>query len=262
MSTISILTDFGTKDWYVGVMKGVMYDIYPGARMVDITHEISNHSVEQAAFVLASSYSYFSYGSIHVAVVDPGVGGTRAPILLESRGHYFIGPDNGLFTLVDHPESKVYVLDKKEYQLRNVSATFHGRDIFAPAGAYLARGVPSDQLGTLRKEKIVKLDIAKPQQEADGSVRGRVICVDRFGNCVTNIPKGSVAAEPRKRVQVQAGKQVIECLAAGNYAQEAGADPMILSGSSGFLELSINKAPFGERYGIREGDPVTLRFGK
>ena len=261
MSTISLTTDFGIKDWYVGVMKGAMYNVYPSARMVDITHEIKNHSIEQAAFILASSYSYFSYGSIHVVVVDPGVGGAREPILLESRGHYFVGPDNGVFTLVDHPTSVVYRLDKKEYWLSPVSETFHGRDIFAPVAAYLARGVPSDQLGTRRREGIVKLDVANPQKEADGTLRARVVCVDRFGNCVTNVPRKTVPAGGEKHpVEVGVGKKIIPGTLVKTYGDASNGHPIAVVGSSGFLELSLNKAPFAQEYGIQEGDSITLKF--
>ena len=261
MSTISLITDFGTRDWYAGVMKGVMYNIYPAARMVDITHEIKNHSIEQAAFVLASSYSYFSYGSIHVVVVDPGAGGSRDPILLESRGHYFVGPDNGVFTLADHPSCAVYRLDKKEYWLNPVCETFHGRDIFAPVAAHLARGVPVDQLGTRRPEGIVKIDIANAQRDADDALRARVVYVDRFGNCVTNVPRAAVhtVVHPQ-RVEVGIGKQTVPGTFVKTYEQATSAHPIAVIGSSGFLELSLDKAPFAQRYEVQEGDLITLRF--
>jgi S-adenosyl-L-methionine hydrolase (adenosine-forming) len=164
MATISLLTDFGTKDSTVGVMKGVVYNVHPAAKIVDLTHEIQNHSIEQAALLLASSYSYFAYGSIHLAVVGPPAGGPWRPILLESRGHYFIGPDNGLFALVDHPTSVVYNLDKNDFRLPCASTAFPERDIFAPAAGHLSRGVPADQLASRRQEPITKWGIAKPTE--------------------------------------------------------------------------------------------------
>ncbi len=261
MSTISLTTDFGHKDWYVGVMKGVIYNIYPNARMADITHDIESHSVEQAAFVLASSFSFFSYGSIHVAVVDPGVGTSRAPILLESRGHYFIGPDNGIFTLVDHPTSVTYALDKKEYWLSPVSDTFHGRDIFAPVAAYLARGVPSDQLGTRRKEGIAKIEIPKAQAAADGSIQARILHVDKFGNCVTNISKGQLPVNgAAKTLRIQAGGSVVNGVVANHYEQNNKEQALVVSGSTGYWELCMPQAPFAQRYKVRRGDAVTLSF--
>ncbi len=167
MSTISIMTDFGPGDWRVGVMKGIMYDIYPSARMVDVTHDAANRSVEYAASVLFSAFSYFSYGSIHVAAVDSGAGSPASPILLESRGHYFIGPDNGLFSLVDHPTSALYSLDKKQYWRPSKSGVFHPRDIFAPVAAYLARGVPADQLGTRLRRRIARAVTAAAEVVAE-----------------------------------------------------------------------------------------------
>ena len=260
MSTISLTTDFGTKDWYAGVLKGVIYNIYPSARMVDITHEIKNHSIEHAAFVIASTYSYFSYGSIHVGIVDPGVGGSREPILLESRGHYFIGPDNGIFTLVDHSTSVLYALDKKQYWLSPVSETFHGRDIFAPVAAYLARGVPADQLGTRVKRRIISIDIPKPRKEPDGTLRATVVHVDRFGNCVTNIPGASLLLDAMQRpVQIHVGNKVISSLLVKTYDKASNSDPVLIAGSTGFLELSLNKDPFAQRYGVSEADPITLK---
>ena len=161
MSTISIMTDFGPDDWRAGAMKGIVYDIYPSARMVDVTHDVKNHSVEVAASILFSSYSHFSYGSIHVAAVHSDAGDPASPILLESRGHYFIGPDNGIFTPVDHPTSALYALDKKQYWRPSNSTAFPPLDIFAPVAAYLARGVPPDQLGTRLNRGIARMKATK-----------------------------------------------------------------------------------------------------
>lgn len=263
MRAISLITDFGNKDFYAGVMKGVINSICPKASVVDITHEIKNHGIEQAALVLAASFLYFAKGTVHVVVVDPGVGGQRDPVLLESQGHCFIGPDNGVFTLVDDVRSKVYRLDKKKYWLNPVSNTFHGRDIFAPVAAYLASGVAPKWLGTLRKEKIARIQMADAQKDADGTLRARVMYVDRFGNCVTNILGSSfVMRGTSQPVEFEIGKKVFLGEIVKTYAEAANGHPVAIVGSSGFLELSLNKASFARRYSVHEGDNITVKIVK
>ncbi len=261
MSTITFTTDFGLRDWYVGVMKGVIENIDPTCKTIDITHGIKEGAVEQAAFVLAWSYSFFPKGTIHIAVVDPGVGGTRDPILLESQEHYFVGPDNGIFSLVNDPYARLYVLDKKGYWRPHVSDTFHGRDIFAPIAAYLARGMEPHQLGSPSKKAIVSIDIPKPKQETDGSLRAQIIHVDRFGNCLTNVPNATLKPSASQRiVTVHFSGQEIPCLVAKTYEEATIGKPIVIHGSSGFLELSINQAKFSEQFHLHKGDQVSLRL--
>ncbi len=261
MAAISFITDFGLHEWYVGVMKGVIHNIDPSATTIEITHDIKNHSIVQAAFVLAWSYSFFAPESIHVVVVDPGVGGTRDPILLESQGHYFIGPDNGVFSLVDHTFSNCYVLDKKGYWLEHVSDTFHGRDIFSPVAAHLARGTPCNQLGSKRSGKITTIDIPKMTKEVDGTIVAQVLHVDRFGNCLVNVPSDILprVSQIQSAIVTLPGQE-ITCVLAKTYEQASTGQPVIIIGSSGFLELSINKDHFATRYKLTEGVILRLRF--
>ncbi len=261
MSTVTFITDYGAHDWYVGVMKGVVNNIDSSATLIDVTHEIKLNAVEQAALVLAWSYSYFPIGTVHVVVVDPGGGGPKEPILLESRGHYFIGPDNGVFTFVDEPNSKVYSLDKRGFWLPHVSDTFHGRDIYAPIAGYMSRGSAPYQVGSMREEKIVTLDISKMTVEPDGSLSGQIIHVNRFGNCLTNIPNDSIPPDKLQQpVQVFCEKQEIDCIFARTYEEGAAAQIIVLRGSSGLLELSINKDRFSDKYKVGKGTPIKIVY--
>ncbi len=185
---ITLLSDFGSKDGYVGAMKGVILRINPQALPVDITHEIEAHDIAAGAFVLGSAYSDFPTGTIHVAVVDPGVGGQRRAIILETAGGYFVGPDNGIFTLVYERETvrRTVAIENEKFRASTVSRTFHGRDVFAPAAAYLSLEVPVELFGPPVDAGVV-LPFARPRV-AEGMVEGEVIHSDRFGNLITNIP--------------------------------------------------------------------------
>ena len=188
MAIITLITDFGTCDHYVAVMKGVILGIAPDVRIVDVTHEIEPHNVLQGAFVLQQTWSWYPPGTIHVVVVDPGVGSDRRIVLTQLGGHYVIAPDNGLMTLVarDQPDHVAFVLDNDKYFLSSVSTTFHGRDIMAPVAAHLARGVAPAEFGA-RADRLHLLPAVEPIPLPAGGYEGRVIYVDRFGNLVTNI---------------------------------------------------------------------------
>jgi S-adenosylmethionine hydrolase len=185
---ITLLTDFGTADPFVAGIKGVILSINPRATIVDITHEIPPHEIRQAAYVLKSAYRYFPKKTIHIVVVDPGVGGPRKPLLVVNPRGRFLAPDNGVLSYIyrEHASSQVYHLIAKRYRLRAYSPTFDGRDLFAPAAAWLSKGVKPAQLGRKITE-YVKFSIPEPRQQKDGSLQGQVIHIDRFGNLITNI---------------------------------------------------------------------------
>jgi S-adenosylmethionine hydrolase len=197
MTVITLLTDFGTRDGYVGVMKGVIWKIAPAVQIADLTHSIRPQNVQQAAIVLARTVSYFPSGTIHVAVIDPGVGTNRRPIGLHLGNQYFIGPDNGLFTLVleqaeaNQDQIRMVHLDQRQYWLPEISRVFHGRDIFAPSAAYLARGFKLEQIGTIIHDPI-RLPIHHTENLPDGGLRGQVIEIDNFGNLSTNIDQSQL----------------------------------------------------------------------
>ncbi len=188
MTIVTLTTDFGLADGYVGAMKGVLLSIAPGALLVDVSHDIAPQDVRQAAYALRCAAPYFPRGTVHLAVVDPGVGGARRPLLVQTPDACYVGPDNGLFTFaLEHPGAQAYELDRREFWRPAVSRTFHGRDVFAPVAAYLANGRSPADLGTpvadpLRLPEPVALRIAP------GHLRGQVIHIDRFGNLITSVP--------------------------------------------------------------------------
>ena len=250
---ITLLTDFGTKDPFVGVMKGVLLSICPAARLVDLSHEVPPQSVLSAAFLLKSSIAYFPKGTVHLAVVDPGVGSTRKAVALKSKGHYFVGPDNGLFSaaLKDWGIEQMVELTQKKYQLPNPSSTFHGRDLFAPAAAYLAKGVPLTKLGNKQNNWIWR-EIPKAYKTPLGWT-GQVLWVDHFGNLVTNLEGKHLPESFRLKI----GKTFILTLVT-HYAEAKRGTPAALLGSSGNLEISVNGGNAAQKLGVGIGAPVAL----
>lgn len=286
-STIVLTTDFGSSDAYVGVMKGVILTINPNATIVDLTHEIGPQKVRQGAFVLGVNYSYFPPGAIHVAVVDPGVGTDRKPIVLETPSATFIAPDNGLLSEVvkeylgvessalGRPEAiplpsplMCWELSNTEYHRPPVSNTFHGRDIFAPAAAHLSLGLNPGDLGPALPELLYR-PINWPTQLGDMLV-GEVIYVDRFGNLVTNI-RGEVLAYlgPFNSVaQVEIGERQIRGLsrtfhdASWEASSQPDALPVVaLVGSNGYLEIAVRDGNAAAYLGASEGEQVRVSPG-
>jgi S-adenosylmethionine hydrolase len=230
------MTDFGSKDHYAGVMKGVILGINPNARIVDITHEVEKYNIFEAAFKLLRYYTYFPRGTVHVAVVDPGVGGPRRPLAIEAGGYFFVGPDNGIFSpvldSVDNP--RAVEITNAAYMLGNVSGTFHGRDIFAPAAAHLSSGVDIGELGDLAAEP-ASLDVPEPAVNGD-EISGVVLYGDSFGNLVTNIPGGAI--KPGSRVFVDG--YVLDRIS-GSYGEAGKGELLAIIGSAGLLEISVNQ---------------------
>lgn len=249
---ITLLTDFGTKDYYVSAMKGVIKSINPLAEIVDITHEVEPFSVLNGAFILWQAVSWFPRRSVHVGVVDPGVGTERNPIVIRAGETFLVGPDNGLLLpaaakLSD--ELEVFRIVEGRYTLRR-SGTFDGRDVFAPVAAHLSKGVPVEEIG-VKIDDFVKIDLF--DWKRDGSViSGRVLHIDRFGNIVTNIPNLNV-----NNMILRIKNEEIPVRVMRSYA-EAEDEIFLVEGSSGLLEISSRMRSAAEITGLRVGDPVGM----
>lgn len=272
--TIALLTDFGTTDSYIGVMKGVMLNVCPDLQLVDLTHAVQPQNVKQAAFLLLNSYAYFPPGTIFLVVVDPGVGGDRKPIAVQAGGYTFVAPDNGVLSHVLREQGAFQAVElaNSDYQLP-ASNTFHGRDIFAPAAAHLAAGVEPQQLGGVVYRPVM---LPEPSLTVDGArIRGCVEHIDHFGTLVTSIGRlrwtapGELALEPRfggasvavpASAVVRVGDLQFESIRR-TYAEVAPGEALALVGSSGYLELSVNQGCFASEFGVKIGDPVELRIG-
>lgn len=233
---ITITTDFGTEDHYVGAMKGVMLGINPEAQIVDITHEVPKFDILSGAVTLSSFYTYYPQGTVHTAVVDPGVGTSRKPIAVEADGNFFVGPDNGIFSLIikNAAQSRIVEITNSGMMLENVSSTFHGRDIFAPAAAHLSQGTDIKELGDELRAPVL-LDLPEPEIQAD-QVRGEVIYTDSFGNLMTNIPEGLIKGGSIVRAgELSLGEPK------NSYGSSEKGDILAIIGSSGYLEISVNQ---------------------
>jgi S-adenosylmethionine hydrolase len=259
MSIITLLTDFGMRDYFVGAMKGAILSINRHALIVDITHEIPPQDIETGAFHLLATYKHFPAGTIHVAVVDPGVGSTRKPILIDCGEQFFVGPDNGIFSWVCEREGgrRAIHLTNEAFFRHPVSATFHGRDIFAPVAAALSTGVAMREFGEKLGE-YVSLDPLLPAVRSDGTVEGRVIHIDRFGNCITNLTPAHFSAD-----QATSGaKLVINGRELTSFRQSFsegvidGDDLFCLIGSAGFLEIAVRNSSAARVLNAERGHQV------
>jgi S-adenosyl-L-methionine hydrolase (adenosine-forming) len=260
---ITLLTDFGTEDYFVGAMKGVILTRSPEAVIVDITHAIPPQDVQAGAFMLSAVYSNFPTGSIHVAVVDPGVGSDRRPIMVETGDYMFVGPDNGLFSIVldREPAAQVRHLINANYFLQNRSSTFHGRDIFAPVAAALAEGAPPGDLGPIILDP-VRSGFIESKIMADGTIAGTIIHIDHFGNCVTNIAWGNLRPLQKTRsfcLRVKEDEVRRLLRSYSEAAAEPGA-PFLIVGSAGFLEISVCCSSAARELNIAVGDSVQVEI--
>jgi S-adenosylmethionine hydrolase len=253
---ITLLSDFGTADAYVAAMKGVILGIAPEARLVDVTHAVPPQDVFAGALALRAAAPWFPAGTVHLAVVDPGVGTAREPIVIETATARFVGPNNGLLTLAARPPWRVYVCEAPAFRLPDTSATFHGRDVFAPAAAFLAGGAPAAAFGRpLEEERCVRLRLPEPRREGPALV-GEVIHVDGFGNLVTSIRAehlGSAGAGSR----IEAGGEVIMGLSR-TYGEAAPGALVALVGSSELLEIAVRDGSAAARLGLGRGGVVRL----
>ena len=259
MPILTLTTDFGTKDGFVGTLKGVIWSICPNAQIADISHEISAQNVLEGALALWRAYPFFPEGTIHLAVVDPGVGTSRRPIAAHLGGHSFVGPDNGLFTpMYEDAEKKGWRLDivqltNKKYFLQDISHTFHGRDIFAPVAAHLVNGVPLADLGPVIADP-VRLSMPKPEKTVDGW-RAHVIVVDVFGNCTTDLPAESLTELTNVIFRLR-GREVIGLVA--SYGHEQPGQLVALVDSENYVEIAIVNGSAAKTLGAQVGDMVEV----
>ena len=259
-SIITLLTDFGLKDPYLASMKGVILKINPQCTLIDITHQVNPHDVEEGAFILANAYSTFPKGTIHLAVVDPGVGGPRKPILLVTENYFFIGPDNGLFTFALQQEKmkQGVALTRPNFFLPRVSTTFHGRDIFAPVAAHLSLGIRPKAFGK-NIDSWVELHFEKPRVK-ERKLLGKIIHVDTFGNLVSNIDQQQLFQFSKGRsFLIRVGRRTIRGLKT-RYSEGKKNEPIALFGSGGFLEISIREGNAQRLLKVRRGDPIQIQL--
>lgn len=256
---ITLTTDFGTSDYFVGAMKGVILGIAPKVRVVDVTHQITPFDINEAAFTIHEAARWFPRGTIHVVVIDPGVGTTRRPILVEAGGHQFIGPDNGVFTMIyDAGPHKVREITNTKMMLRKVSRTFHGRDVFASSAAHLAAGEAPARFGKAIGDFIRSLTV-KPAPIKKGRWLGTVLKVDHFGNLVTNFDTREFGGLRTRAFEILIGSKIVRRLAL-TYAETGVGEIAAIEGSSGFLEISGNQISAARKLGCGAGAPVELEI--
>lgn len=258
---ITLLTDFGDRDWFVASMKGVILSIHPDARIVDVSHQIPPHRIEEAAYVLESCYRYFPEGTVHMAVVDPGVGSARRPLLASSSKYHFLAPDNGLLTRVLRREQDVVIrqVENPAYRFAARGTTFDGRDLFAPAAAWLARGEPVAAFGR-RIGDPVTMRILDPAWEGRTLV-GTIEYIDRFGNLISNVTADHLeefrATTGKHEPTVHAGSAVIEGMV-GSYSEGSRTAPSVLINSCGKLEIFFDGHSAVEIMKLDVGEAIRL----
>ena len=258
---ITLTTDFGLNDHFVGTMKGVILDIVPNAQIVDICHSVQPFDILDGALTIAQTYSYYPAHTVHMIVVDPGVGSARRPIVASTEKYNFVAPDNGVLSLMyaREPRLKVRHISADHYFLQPLSRTFHGRDIFAPVAAYLAKGVEGEKFGETITD-FVRFNAPRPKAADARTLRGVVLKVDRFGNLITNITPEDVpwlfqAQTPAFKIVV--GKQEVTSMKM-NYAEGAPSEVFGILGSMGYLELAANRAAAVQLTGAGKGSEVNV----
>ena len=291
---ITLLTDFGNQDAYVGIMKGVIAGINPFANIVDICHSIPPQDIFSSAYLLYSSYKYFPRKTIHVAVVDPGVGSRRDIVCVETKDYFFLVPDNGIlgFIIQNEKPKSIFRITNNKYFLPSPSNTFHGRDVFAPVAAHLSLGLKPQQLG-IKINQLEQLYMPKPVHKKAGRVEGQIIYIDRFGNLISNITKeyllkgvggrksgvGSKKSEVRGKtpdafekiskekilskydiMETTIGKKRIVGLSKA-YTDAKPGEPLVLIGSAGFLEVSINQGNAQKYFRVDRGNKIRVGMG-
>jgi S-adenosyl-L-methionine hydrolase (adenosine-forming) len=261
---ISVTTDFGENDHFVGVMKGVILSINPEALIVDINHQVNSYDIFDGAYSLGQSYHYFPPGAIHLVVVDPGVGSERRPIIVQSKNYKFVAPDNGVLSLVYEREERVEVrhVTADHFFLKPVSNTFHGRDIFAPLAAWLSRGMEPEKFGGILTD-YARFTSLRPKRVNDTALKGVAIKVDKFGNIVTNfraedIPELFGENPPPFRITINGHEitQITESFSGGQPSEL-----FAIVGSSGFLEISTNRGSAARALHVNRGAEVEVALG-
>lgn len=259
---ITLTTDFGSKDYFVGNIKGVVLGINQDADIISISHEVRSHDIREGAYIINEAYKYFPKSSIHIGIVDPGVGGTRRPILVEGNNHYFIGPDNGLFSYIYKEDPKVRVIEIKSehYFLKSPGATFHGRDIFAPVAAWLSKGVKIANFG----EEIADYNsfpIPEIERPDNDSIKGAIVYIDKFGNLISNITRGDIdqliVNKGNKGLQIRIKERTITGLRDYFGQAEAGGIDATIN-SNGYLEVFSYMNSAKEALGASIGEEIAV----
>jgi len=263
MATIALLTDFGQESFFPAAMKGVILGICPEVSIVDVTHAVPEHDIVAGSYALYAVYKHFPLGTVHVGVVDPGVGGKRKILAVEINGYVFLVPDNGLlsFILKSSAPDRVFVVENTELMVPGVSPTFHGRDIFAPVAAHLAGGVPIEKVGR-QVTSLVRLDISSATP-VDGGVRAEIVSVDRFGNLVTNVREELLpkSEKDRVRVTIRVSGHTIKGICR-TYTDVRLGQLVAYIGSAGLLEIGRNRGSARDVLGAGIGHPVRIDFGE
>jgi S-adenosyl-L-methionine hydrolase (adenosine-forming) len=259
---VTLTTDFGLNDHFIGAMKGVILEIAPEAQLIDIGHAVQPFDILDGALTISQAYSYFPAGTVHMVVVDPGVGTARRPIILTGERHLFVAPDNGVLSLIYDREERISVrhITAEHYFLQPRSNTFHGRDIFSPVAAYLAKGVEADRFGDEITD-YVRFGAPRPKPVDEHTLRGVVLKVDRFGNLITNItPKDAPqlfgATPPPFRIAI--GTKVQATRICASYAEGAPGEVFGILGSMGFLEIAANRGSAHQLMGTGKGSEVNV----
>jgi S-adenosylmethionine hydrolase len=254
---LTLTTDFGLSDHYVGAMKGVILGICPEAQIVDISHQISPFEISEGAYLIAQAYPCFPPKTVHVVVVDPGVGSARRPILLEAAGQCFVAPDNGVLSMIYAAgKHKVRLISNEKYFRHPVSRTFHGRDIFSPVAAHLASGVTPARMGKII-DNALRPAFQKPQRTGKRTWTGRILKIDRFGNIITNFHTGDFPDLEKQNFAMNLGPRQVDVLVR-NYAESSPGEVFLIVGSSGYLEVSVNQGSAAKAIGCEAGAPAEL----
>ena len=262
---ITLTTDFGTNDHFIGTMKGVILSIEPDAQIIDICHSVQAFDVLDGALTISQAYSYFPTGTIHMVIVDPGVGTARRPLIVSSERHHFVAPDNGVLSLIYQREQRLSVrhVTGEHYFLQPVSNTFHARDVFSPVTAYLAKGVDPEKFGEAVTD-FVRFSAPKPRAANENTLRGVVLKVDRFGNLITNITAQDAPmlfGENPGAFKIVLGQREIREIKDA-YALGAPGEVFGIMGSMGYLEIAANRGSAAQLLGVGKGTDVNIVLGE
>ena len=257
---VTLITDFGLRDEYAGAMKGAILKINPRCQVIDVTHQIEPQDVRRAAFVLKNTYPYYPAGTVHMVVVDPGVGTRRRPVILQKGGHFFVGPDNGVFTFVLSSDGKTegYEITRRKVFLSPLSETFHGRDIFAPVAGHLSLGQDPKRFGP-RAVDFVRTEWPRPRLKG-GKLLGQILFCDSFGNLITNISREEYGSLSAGRPLLIKGEGWHIDRIHRTYGKGKPGDPMALFGSSGLLEIAIYGGSAKKDSGLKPGDRLVVNL--
>ena len=252
MAIITLLSDFGLRDYFVGAVKGVLLSLNPDLTLVDISHQIPPQDIFTGAFTLGQAYACFPLGTVHLAVVDPGVGTARKALVASAGGHFFVAPDNGILTYVmeANEDFAAYEITADHYFRKPISATFHGRDVFAPIAAWLSRGIPLHQIGPELKSPI-RMQLPALKRVRDTLIQGTILAVDPFGNLITNLKPGDLPGS----FKMLAGQKEITSLRK-TYGEAAPGEIFIVPGSTGYLEISMRSGSAATTLNLKPGIPI------